>query len=328
VTRRLIQGTISALLACAALACGGTSISQITGPGAVRCQTTLGAPSAPVPASGGSVTVSVGAARECSWTASSDASWVSVAPTSGQGESAVTASVAANTQAAARSASILVNDQRVTVAQDPAPCRFELGSSGAQLPSSGGKTPVAVTATTGCSWAASTAELWLHVSPATGSGNGSVSITVDPNPLQAQRSGVVTIATHTFTVVQDAAPKPAPAPTPSPDPAPSPTPSPSPSPSPTPSPTPSPNPLPGVCTYTIAPQSASYGKDGGDGTIKVTAGTGCAWTAVSDSRWIDITSGDAGIGPGVVVYTVTPTKNDRTGSIVIAGQTFTITQSR
>jgi hypothetical protein len=84
----------------------------------------------------------------------------------------------------------------------------------------------------------------------------------------------------------------------------------------------------GGCTYGISPTSGSHGAGSGIGSVSVTAGTGCAWTASSNAGWITITSGSSGSGNGMVSYSVTAnTGAARNSSITAAGQTFTITQS-
>jgi hypothetical protein len=67
---------------------------------------------------------------------------------------------------------------------------------------------------------------------------------------------------------------------------------------------------------------------GGAGSVTVTAGEGCAWTAVSQISWIVVTSGAAGAGGGLVQFTVEPNSTGaaRTGTIVIGQQTFTVNQ--
>ncbi len=79
----------------------------------------------------------------------------------------------------------------------------------------------------------------------------------------------------------------------------------------------------------ISPTSASFSGSGGSGTVTVTAGAGQAWTASSNSTFLTITSGASGSGSGSVGYTVAsnPTTSTRSGSLTIAGQTFTVTQS-
>jgi hypothetical protein len=61
----------------------------------------------------------------------------------------------------------------------------------------------------------------------------------------------------------------------------------------------------------------------------VTAGASCAWTATSNSGFITILSGATGTGNGTVSYSVAanPSTSPRTGTVTIAGQTFTVTQA-
>ena len=66
------------------------------------------------------------------------------------------------------------------------------------------------------------------------------------------------------------------------------------------------------------------------GPVSVTTQSGCAWTAVSNASWITITSGSSGIDDGTVRYTAeaNTTGNNRTGTLTIAGQTFTLTEKK
>lgn len=85
----------------------------------------------------------------------------------------------------------------------------------------------------------------------------------------------------------------------------------------------------GTCSFSINPTSASYAAGGGTGSVSVTAGAGCSWTAVSNSSFITITSGSSGSGNGTVTYSVASNggTTSRTGTLTIAGQTFTVTQA-
>jgi len=86
------------------------------------------------------------------------------------------------------------------------------------------------------------------------------------------------------------------------------------------------------CAYTIDPASVVYSASGGAGsiTVGVVAGTACPWKAVSNVDWITVTAGSPGIGDGTIYYLVTPnqTNQDRTGTVTVAGKTFTVTQKR
>jgi len=85
----------------------------------------------------------------------------------------------------------------------------------------------------------------------------------------------------------------------------------------------------GTCSYSISPTSASYAAGGGTGSVSVTAGAGCNWTAVSNATFITITGGSSGSGNGTVSYSVAANTgtSSRTGTMTIAGQTFTVSQA-
>jgi hypothetical protein len=67
---------------------------------------------------------------------------------------------------------------------------------------------------------------------------------------------------------------------------------------------------------------------GGASSVSVTAGTGCAWTAVSAAPWLVITDGASGSGAGAVQFTVeaNATGAPRSGTLNIANVAFTLTQ--
>lgn len=82
------------------------------------------------------------------------------------------------------------------------------------------------------------------------------------------------------------------------------------------------------CSYSISPASSSYQAGASAGSVTIACSPDCGWTAVSNSSWITLTSSTGGSGNGIVAYSVDAnTDNSRTGTITIAGQTFTIDQS-
>jgi hypothetical protein len=83
-----------------------------------------------------------------------------------------------------------------------------------------------------------------------------------------------------------------------------------------------------TCSFSVAPPNVStFPPEGGTGTVAVTAGSSCAWTAVSNSSFITITAGSTGTSNGSVSFTVVAnTGAERTGTLGIAGTTTTITQ--
>ncbi|HEX8492135.1 MAG TPA: M12 family metallo-peptidase [Pyrinomonadaceae bacterium] len=171
-------------------------------------------------------------------------------------------------------------------------CTFSISPTSASFPSGGGTGTVAVTTTAGCAWTAQSNVTWITVTAgASGSGNGTVSYTVAANTATTSRTGTLTIAGRTFTVTQAAAPP--------------------------------------TCTFTISPASASFPSGGGTGSIAVTTPAGCAWTARSNVTWITVTAGASGSGNGTVGYSVAAntTTAARTGTLTVAGKTFTVTQA-
>src|SRR6185312_7081777 len=68
---------------------------------------------------------------------------------------------------------------------------------------------------------------------------------------------------------------------------------------------------------------------GGPASVMVAASASCNWTAVSNAAFITITSGANGSGNGIVNYSVAtnPGNNARSGTMTIAGQTFTVAQA-
>ena len=84
-----------------------------------------------------------------------------------------------------------------------------------------------------------------------------------------------------------------------------------------------------TCSYAINPINATAVVTAGAGTVDVMAGGGCGWTAGSNASWLSITSGGSGTGNGTVSYSVAanPYTLPRSGTLTIAGQTFTLTQN-
>jgi len=83
------------------------------------------------------------------------------------------------------------------------------------------------------------------------------------------------------------------------------------------------------CTISIAPTSTPMVVGGGTGSVTVTAGAGCTWTAVSGVPWIAVTGGANGSGPGTVTFSVDANASGtaRNGAITIGTQTFTVNQA-
>jgi uncharacterized protein (TIGR03437 family) len=82
------------------------------------------------------------------------------------------------------------------------------------------------------------------------------------------------------------------------------------------------------CGYSLSPGSVSYGAGGGSGSIYVSTSPACAWNAFSNDGWLVLTSNADGIGPAWVSFTASANNGPaQTGTIDIAGQTFTVSQA-
>ena len=84
-----------------------------------------------------------------------------------------------------------------------------------------------------------------------------------------------------------------------------------------------------LCSSSILPTTASYDASGGGGIVTVADALNCVWTASSSANWITILSGASGSADGTVSYAVASNATiwARTGTMTIAGQTFTVSEA-
>jgi hypothetical protein len=344
--------------------------AQIT-QAAGECRFELGSSSASFGQTGGSGTADLRASSAlCTWTATSDAEWISITSSaSGKGTAAVAFSVAPTT-GAPRTGSLTIAGLHFNITQSEG-CTYTVAPLSHSAGSAGGSQAVTVASGAGCPWTASSNADWITVAPATGTGAGTVTLNVAPTS-GPSRTGTATIAGSAVTVTQSAgctfevsplshnvdasggtrtvnvnggagcawtasSAQPwiaitsgtsgsgsgtvtfsvAAATGPS---------------------------RSGTlivagqtvavtqgngCSFAIAPDTQSVPASGGNGTVSVTAGTGCAWTAKSNVSWITVTSGASGSGNGTVSLTISGTNGPgRSGTVTIAGRTFTINQGQ
>jgi uncharacterized protein (TIGR03437 family) len=166
-------------------------------------------------------------------------------------------------------------------------CAFSLSSTNQSVAAAAGSGSVNLTSGSGCAWTASSNVNWLTIS-AGANGSGNGTVSFSFTAnTGAARSGTLTIAGQSFIVNQAAG-----------------------------------------CTFTLSANSLSVAGAANTGTVNVTSGTGCAWTAASNSSWLTISSGATGSGNGAVGFAVAAnTGIQRTGTLTVAGQTFTVTQA-
>ena len=238
-------------------------------------------------AGGSTVTSSAG----CAWSATSEAPWITVTSgASGLGSGTANFTVAANTVTSSRSGTLTIAGTTFNVTQAAASCTYSISPASGSFAGSGGTGSTAVTAGGGCAWSATSNAAWVIVTAgATGSGPGNVQFSVEANASSSSRNGTLTIAGRTYTVTQGGA----------------------------------------SCSYSTSPTSQSFTPAGGSGSSTVTTGAGCAWGTISNAPWITVSSGVSGSGPGVAGFIVdaNSSPSSRSGTLTIAGRTFTVTQS-
>ena len=173
-------------------------------------------------------------------------------------------------------------------------CGYTLSPSQNNNIQSGGASGFFNVSSAGCTWTVENnvpiSNRWLNVTyGASGTGDGVVGYMVDANTGPA-RTGTLTVKNKTFTVTQA-----------------------------------------DNCSYSLNTTSASVSSAGGSGTVYLNrSNSGCLTPAVtSNATWITAAVDESENGNGNVNYTVSGNTgaSTRTGTITIAGKTFTITQA-
>ena len=254
--------------------------------GGSGCTASLNPPQQTVKAPGGTVTVGVNVESGCDWTASGNVAWANIQSGSSGSGSGVVTINVSANSGPQRLAQFSIAGQNFSLVQE-GPCFAFLTPSTQSFTSAGGSSTIELGNGANCAWTVTNSNSWITVTTgSSGSGPSFIDYTVAPNPNPTLRVGLLMIAGLTFTVVQDA-----------------------------------------PCTATLTPTSQTIAPAGGSNSINVAMGAGCNWTATTTDPWIQITSGAAGSGNGTVNYTVSANNGSlRTGIILVAGKSFTITQ--
>ena len=166
-------------------------------------------------------------------------------------------------------------------------CAYTLSSAATKVDDDGGSGSFTVQTAAGCGWSATSAVPWITITSPT---NVTGEGTVRFNVTAntgPSRSGAISVAEQTFTVTQG-----------------------------------------NGCTYALSAAGQNVPAVGGTGTVNVTSATGCAWSSTSNASWLSITTPPNGTGNGSVGFSAAAhTGPPRTGTLTIAGRTFTVSQS-
>src|SRR4030095_5745385 len=253
-----------------------------------QCTSTVTPMTVTVPQIGSTRSLSVVSGTNCTWTAVSNVSWITVTSATGSGIGQVNYTVAANATGSNRTGTMTVAGKTVTFTQSASGCPATVTPTSVTVPMIGQTSALSVTTGTSCTWTAVSNVGWITVTSATGSGIGQVNYTVAANSTGVTRIGTMTVAGQTVTFTQSGT----------------------------------------GCGATVTPTSVTVPSIGQTSALSVTSGTSCSWTAVSNVAWITVTSA-TGSGIGQVNYTVAANSTgvDRTGTMTVAGQTITFTQT-
>jgi hypothetical protein len=238
-------------------------------------------------------TISITTSNNCNWLATSNAGWITITSNnSGTGNSTITYSITSNNTTSQRVGTITIAGQVYTVTQSGTiPCSYTTSPTNMSYVASGGTGTINISTTAGCNWTANTTDNWILITSGnSGSGNGTVSYSVASNTGTTQRTGSITIGGQIHTVAQSGNTS---------------------------------------CTFTIAPLNQTFSDPSATGTVTVTTSSGCNWAATSNDSWITVTAGNTGSGNSTVSYSITSNTStlQRVGTITIAGQVHSITQS-
>ena len=166
------------------------------------CTYTVSPTIASVVSAGSTLTDSVTVGSACAWSATSLASWISLNVAGGTGSGAVNLAVAANPNASARSGTVIVANNDVTISQAPALCTYAASPLSTSFASPGGSAAEQVSAPTPCGWTASASASWVALAATSGSGSQALSYTVAPNTTSFSRTATLNIAGNSVTITQ------------------------------------------------------------------------------------------------------------------------------
>ena len=247
------------------------------------------------------VELSVSALPFIEWDGESSASWISIADVGeGKGAGTVTLAVAENPSYLARTASVRIGTETVTISQAKRPMaalNFTIDPAQTMALAAGGTGVVTVVATPELPWSAQSKTDWLVLSPSTvtGTGDGGFTYTVEPNPVMAERSGTIKVSPEaasglvgkTIVVVQSAA------------------------------------------TAEISEEEHEFAAKGETFEISVSVLDVVKWNITTVPNWVTIEGGTTRTGAGVVRVTAKENLSieAREATIIIAGHDFKITQS-
>jgi hypothetical protein len=168
-------------------------------------------------------------------------------------------------------------------------CQMSVAGAPVSFGPDGGSGSVSITTSRDCTWSIASEAGWVSVNGTQGGqGEGVVRYDVAPNTVPNPRTGSIAVGEQRVHLSQAAAP----------------------------------------CRFELNRSHDSIGPGGGRLTVNVVTLTGCQWSAGSGAAWIGVSSGHSGSANATVGLDVSANGGaQRTGTVQIAGHTYTVTQA-
>jgi uncharacterized repeat protein (TIGR01451 family) len=149
-------------------------------------------------------TIEVTSGYACFWQATNDSDFVTITKGSGTSTGSVTFTVAENTTAYDRVATMTIAGQTVTITQDNPGCRQTISPASADFGATGGSNTFTVTSNgTNCEWTVASNDGFITItSTNAGIGTADVTYSVESNATVYPRTGTISVGSNTFTVSQ------------------------------------------------------------------------------------------------------------------------------
>jgi hypothetical protein len=254
-----------------------------------NCPVTLSSNSAQFGAAGGNSSLTVSIPSGCSYSTAPGPTWITITSGGSGTQSAnLFYTVAPNSTIAPRAGTLSIGGQPFQVSQDAAACSISLDASASGSPFGAAGGPGLIAINSSGSGCTNN----LTSSPPWASNvtvsSFGVAFTIDPNPSASPRSGVFVVSGQSVGITQFGT----------------------------------------ACSYSLRSSSGSVPAAGGSISTGVIAPPACSWTASSNAPWLIITSSGL-TGTADVQFTAMSNTASvpRTGTLTIAGQTYTVTQA-
>ena len=228
----------------------------------------------------------------CPWVAVNTNNWINFTSSMNGSSNAVLSFTAnLNPSSNARTGTVAVGGITVTISQaGMAPCAYRLSPTNRIHGAGAASNSVGIVTQSYCPWTVVNTNSWITITTGlNGAGSTNLGYVVAANPAFSERTGAVVVAGQVLTLIQSGA----------------------------------------TCDYSLSPTDRTHGFGAATNSINVTADARCAWTVVNTNSWVSILSGATGTGPGIVTYSVVSNGAfaDRTGTVIIAGLPFTLSQN-